>query len=87
MAKKGAKPRKRKPRVAGEVTLAPGNVKELTTGLRKLLALQAQRRRMANALRKLDDRIRDQRKFTRDILADPAGEQRGNVGELNEGRS
>lgn len=69
MGKKGKKRVRRTRRPGAPVTLEAPDVKELQAGMRKLLRMYDQRKRMNRALAKLDDNIRSQRQYNEQILA------------------
>lgn len=78
MAKKARKRRKVTREVPAGIVLDPLDVKELQRGMRRLLALQAQRRALDRRLRQLTEAIRTQHNFVHSITAPKVD----NVGEL-----
>jgi len=85
MAKAKRKAKRRAAATGTTVTLETAEVKELQRGMRKLMGLYARRKQIARTVRRIDDQIRDQRKYNAQILSAGANTPADNIGALPEG--
>jgi len=86
MAKAKRKAKRRAAATGTTVTLETAEVKELQRGMRKLMGLYGTRKILIRKVRRVDDAIRDQRKYNAQILSAGANTPVDNLGELPVGK-